>query len=158
MRNLKDIIVERLVISKTKQIEKPTEDQFNQACLDYIQRVQRGYSSFEICINKLPSYSQYTNLVDMDKLPLIDVSKKLTDRFIRCEGEAYLRSVQYDDVDGNDLPIRIYYVNKHEFDTTDISKRGIQIHKVDIYLDKLIDALDAETCVELYDYICNAQR
>ena len=156
MRNLKDIILERLVLSKDRNAKLPTIEEFNKACLDYIERVTNGYPEFEIEMNKLPSYEEYISIYDSDKLPYIDINSNLTP-FLRSSGPSYIKSIQYNE-DTKTLPIRIYYSSKRDFDIEKIKKHGLQIFRVDINLKQLFELLDEKDLIELYEYIITAER
>lgn len=156
MRNLKDIIVERLVLSKDRNTKLPTIEEFNKACLDYIERVTRGYPEFKIEMYELPSYKDYISIYDTDKLPYIDIDSKLTP-FLRSSGPSYIQSIQYYE-NAKTLPIRIDYCSKRDFDVEKIKKHGLQIFRVDINLKQLFELLDDNVLIELYDYIITAER
>lgn len=156
MRNLKDIIVERLVLSKDRNAKLPTIEEFNNACLDYIERVTRGYPEFKIEMYELPSYKDYISIYDSDKLPYIDIDSKLTP-FLQSSGPSYIQSIQYNE-NAKTLPIRIYYSSKRDFDVETIKKHGLEIFRVDINLKQLFELLDETDLIELYEYIITAER
>ena len=156
MRNLKDIILERLVLSKDRNAKIPTIEEFNKACLDYINRVTRGYPEFKIEMYELPSYKDYISIYDTDKLPYIDIDSKLTP-FLRSSGLSYIKSIQYN-ADAKTVPIRIYYSSKRDFDVEKIKKHGLQIFRVDINLKQLFELLNENDLIEIYEYIITAER
>ena len=156
MRNLKDIILERLVLSKDRNAKLPTIEEFNNACLDYINRVTRGYPEFKIEMNKLPSYKEDVSIYDSDKLPYIDIDSKLTP-FLRSSGPSYIQSIQYNE-NAKTVPIRIDYCSKRDVDAEKIKKHGLQIFRVDINLKQLFELLDEKDLIELYEYIITAER
>ena len=156
MRNLKDIVMERLVLSKDKLPILPTIEEFNKACLDYIDRVTKGYPEFKIEMNKLPSYKEYISIYDSDKLPYIDINSNLSP-FLRSSGPSYIQSIQYNE-NTKTLPIRIYYCSKRDFDVVNIKKHGLQIFHIDIKLKQLFELLDENDLVEIYEYIITAER
>jgi hypothetical protein len=156
MRNLKDIIVERLVLSKNRKTKLPSIEEFNKACLDYIERVTRGYPEFKIEMYELQSYKDYTSIYDTDKLPYIDIDSKLTP-FLKSSGPSYIQSIQYNE-DVKTLPIRICYCSKRDVDVEKIKKLGLQIFRVDINLKQLFELLNENDLIELYEYITTAER
>lgn len=156
MRNLKDIIIERLVLSKNKNAKLPTIEEFNNACLDYINRVTNGYPEFKINMYELPSYKEYISIVDTDKLPYIDIKHNLTP-FLHSSGPSYIQSIQYNE-DTKTVPIRIHYSSKRDIDVEKIKKHGLQIFHVDINLKQLFELLHDNDLIELYEYIITAER
>lgn len=126
MRNLKDIICERLNISNNVILERlvltkhKNDDVINAKTLktaleEYTGRV----SSTEIRIVDLPLFMNYKSLYDSDKLPLINVEQKLSYGMLRGSGESYLQKIEYDDGFVS-APIRINYILKSHFDINNI--------------------------------------
>jgi hypothetical protein len=149
MRNLKDIIVERLVLSKHKNdiINIKT---LKSVLKEYTDRV----NSTEIRMVDLPSFKDYKSLYDSDKLPLINVEQKLCYGMLRGSGESYLQKIEYDDGFVS-APIRIYYILKSHFDIDDIKKHGIQIFHADMTIENFIKLFDdnQDVLIEIYEFI-----
>lgn len=161
MRNLKDIICERLNISNNVIIERlvltkhKTNDVINAKTLksaleEYTERV----NSIKICIDDLPSFKDYKSLYDADKLPLINVEQKLCYGMLRGSGEAYLQNIEYDSGFVS-APIRINYILKSHFDIDDIKKHGIQIFHADMTIENFIKLFDdnQDVLIEIYEFI-----
>ena len=171
MRNLKDIISERLnsidtVISKRLNISnnlilerlvltKHKNDvinakTFKSALEEYTERV----NSIKICIDDLPSFKEYKSLYDADKLPLINVEQKLCYGMLRGSGEAYLQNIEYDDGFVS-APIRINYILKSDFDIDNIKKHGIQIFRADMTIENFIGLFNdnQDVLIEIYEFI-----
>ena len=125
MRNLKDIITERLNISNNVIVERLVLSKhknyvinaktLKSALKEYTERV----NSIKMWMYDLPSFKNYKSLYDADKLPLINVEQKLCYGMLRGSGEAYLQSIEYDDGFVS-APIRINYILKSHFDIDDI--------------------------------------
>lgn len=161
MRNLKDIIIERLNISNNVIVERlvltkhKTNDVINAKTLksaleEYTERV----NSIKICIDDLPSFKDYKSLYDADKLPLINVEQKLCYGMLRGSGEAYLQNIEYDDGFVS-APIRINYILKRHFDIDDIKKHGIQIFHADMTIENFIELFkdNQDILIEIYEFI-----
>lgn len=150
MRNLKDIIVERLVLSKHKKNDVINAKTLKSALKEYTERV----NSTEIRIVDLPSFKDYKSLYDSDKLPLINVEQKLCYGMLRGSGEAYLQTIEYDDGFVS-APIRINYILKSHFDIDNIKKHGIQIFRADITIENFIKLFDdnQDVLIEIYEFI-----
>jgi hypothetical protein len=160
MRNLKDIIIERLNISNNVILErlvlsKHKNDIINAKTLksalkEYTERV----NSIKICIDDLPSFKDYKSLYDADKLPLINVEQKLCYGMLRGSGEAYLQNIEYDDGFAS-APIRINYILKSHFDVTNIKKHGIQIFRADMTIENFIELFkdNQDVLTEIYEFI-----
>jgi hypothetical protein len=149
MRNLKDIIVERLVLKKHKNdiINAKT---LKSALEEYTDRV----NSTEIRMVDLPSFTNYKSLYDSDKLPLINVEQKLCYGMLRGSGESYLQKIEYDDGFVS-APIRIYYILKSHFDIDDIKKHGIQVFRADMTIENFIELFkdNQDVLIEIYEFI-----
>lgn len=149
MRNLKDIIIERLVLTKHKNdiINVKT---LKSALKEYTERV----NSIKICIDDLPSFKDYKLLYDADKLPLINVEQKLCYGMLRGGGEAYLQNIEYDDGFAS-APIRINYILKNDFDIDNIKKHGIQIFHADMTIENFIELFkdNQDILIEIYEFI-----
>lgn len=161
MRNLKDIIIERLNISNNVIVERlvltkhKTNDVINAKTLksaleEYTERV----NSIKICIDDLPSFKDYKSLYDADKLPLINVEQKLCYGMLRGSGEAYLQNIEYDDGFVS-APIRINYILKRHFDIDDIKKHGIQVFHADMTIENFIELFkdNQDVLIEIYEFI-----
>ena len=150
MRNLKDIIVERLVLSKHKTNDVINAKTLKSALEEYTERV----NSIKICIDDLPSFKDYKSLYDADKLPLINVEQKLCYGMLRGSGEAYLQNIEYDDGFVS-APIRINYILKRHFDIDDIKKHGIQVFHADMTIENFIELFkdNQDVLIEIYEFI-----
>lgn len=161
MRNLKDIIIERLNISNNVIVERlvlakhKNDDVINAKTLksalkEYTERVNR----IKICIDDLPSFKDYKSLYDADKLPLINVEQKLCYGMLKGSGEAYLQNIEYDDGFVS-APIRINYILKRHFDIDDIKNHGIQIFHADMTIENFIKLFDdnQDVLIEIYEFI-----
>ena len=155
MRNLKDIIIERLVLSKDKKNDTINAKTFKLALEEYTERV----NNTEIRIIDLPSFMNYKSLYDADKLPLINVEQKLCYGMLRGSGEAYLQNIEYDDGFVS-APIRINYILKSHFDVNNIKKHGIQVFRADMTIENFIELFkdNQDTLLEIYEYIITAER
>ena len=149
MRNLKDIIVERLVLSKHKNYTINAKT-LKSALKEYTERV----NSIKICIDDLPSFKDYKSLYDADKLPLINVEQKLCYGMLRGSGEAYLQNIEYDDGFAS-APIRINYILKSHFDIDNIKKHGIQVCHADMTIENFIELFkdNQDVLIEIYEFI-----
>ena len=150
MRNLKDIIVERLVLTKHKTNDVINAKTLKSALEEYTERV----NSIKICIDDLPSFKDYKSLYDADKLPLINVEQKLCYGMLRGSGEAYLQNIEYDDGFVS-APIRINYILKRHFDIDDIKKHGIQVFHADMTIENFIELFkdNQDVLIEIYEFI-----
>lgn len=150
MRNLKDIIVERLVLAKHKNDDVINAKTLKSALKEYTERV----NSIKICIDDLPSFKDYKSLYDADKLPLINVEQKLCYGMLRGSGEAYLQNIEYDDGFVS-APIRINYILKRHFDIDDIKKHGIQVFHADMTIENFIELFkdNQDVLIEIYEFI-----
>lgn len=160
MRNLKDIICERLNISNNVIIERLVLTKhrnytinaktLKSALEEYTNRV----NSIKICIDDLPSFKDYKSLYDADKLPLINVEQKLCYGMLRGSGEAYLQNIEYDDEFAS-APIRINYILKNDFDIDNIKKHGIQIFHADMTIKNFIELFkdNQDVLIEIYEFI-----
>lgn len=150
MRNLKDIIVERLVLSKHKKNDGINAKTLKTALKEYTERV----NSIKICIDDLPSFKEYKSIYDADKLPLINVEQKLSYGMLRGSGKAYLQSIEYDDGFAS-APIRINYILESDFDKKQIQRYGIQVFHSDMTIENFIKLFkdNEDVLIELYDYI-----
>lgn len=150
MRNLKDIIVERLVLAKHKNDDVINAKTLKSALKEYTERV----NSIKICIDDLPSFKDYKSLYDADKLPLINVEQKLSYGMLRGSGEAYLQSIEYDDGFVS-APIRINYILKSHFDIDNIKKHGIQVFHADMTIENFIELFkdNQDILIEIYEFI-----
>ena len=148
MRNLKDIIVERLVLTKHKNDDVINAKTLKSALKEYTERV----NSIKMWMYDLPSFKDYKSLYDADKLPLINVEQKLCYGMLRGEGEAYLQSIEYDDGFVS-APIRINYILKSHFDIDNIKKHGIQIFHADMTIENFIKLFDdnQDVLIEIYE-------
>lgn len=149
MRNLKDIILERLVISKDKNANISAND-FKLACAEYVEKM----NTTKILIDDLPSFKEYKSIYDADKLPLINVEQKLSYGMLRGSGKAYLQSIEYDDGFAS-APIRINYILESDFDKKQIQRYGIQVFHADMTIENFIKLFkdNEDVLIELYDYI-----
>ena len=149
MRNLKDIIVERLVLTKHKTNDVINAKTLKSALEEYTERV----NSIKICIDDLPSFKDYKSLYDADKLPLINVEQKLCYGMLRGSGEAYLQNIEYDGFVS--APIRINYILKRHFDIDDIKKHGIQVFHADMTIENFIELFkdNQDVLIEIYEFI-----
>lgn len=149
MRNLKDIIIERLVLSKDKNNSISVND-FKLACAEYVEKM----NTTKILIDDLPSFKDYKSIYDADKLPLINVEQKLSYGMLRGSGKAYLQSIEYDDGFVS-APIRINYILESDFDKKQIQRYGIQIFHADMTIENFIKLFkdNEDVLIELYDYI-----
>lgn len=150
MRNLKDIIVERLVLTKHKNDDVINAKTLKSALKEYTERV----NSIKMWMYDLPSFTNYKSLYDSDKLPLINVEQKLCYGMLRGEGEAYLQSIEYDDGFVS-APIRINYILKSHFDIDDIKKHGIQVFHADMTIENFIELFkdNQDVLIEIYEFI-----
>lgn len=150
MRNLKDIIVERLVLTKHKNDDVINAKTLKSALKEYTERV----NSIKICMDDLPSFKDYKSLYDADKLPLINVEQKLCYGMLRGGGEAYLQNIEYDDGFAS-APIRINYILKNDFDIDNIKKHGIQIFHADMTIENFIELFkdNQDVLIEIYEFI-----
>lgn len=160
MRNLKDIICERLNISNNVIIERLVLSKhknytinaktLKSALKEYTERV----NSVEIRIVDLPLFNDYKSLYDADKLPLINVEQNLSYGMLRGSGEAYLQSIEYDDGFVS-APIRINYIIKNDFDIDNIKKHGIQIFHADMTIENFIELFkdNQDVLIEIYEFI-----
>lgn len=150
MRNLKDIIVERLVLTKHKTNDVINAKTLKSALKEYTERVNR----IKICIDDLPSFKDYKSLYDADKLPLINVEQKLCYGMLKGSGEAYLQNIEYDDGFVS-APIRINYILKRHFDIDDIKKHGIQVFHADMTIENFIELFkdNQDVLIEIYEFI-----
>lgn len=150
MRNLKDIIVERLVLTKHKNDDVINAKTLKTALEEYTDRV----NSIKISIDDLPSFKDYKSLYDADKLPLINVEQKLCYGMLRGSGEAYLQNIEYDSGFVS-APIRINYILKSHFDIDNIKKHGIQIFHADMNIENFIELFkdNQDVLIEIYEFI-----
>ena len=150
MRNLKDIIVERLVLTKHKNDDVINAKTLKSALKEYTERV----NSIKMWMYDLPSFKDYKSLYDADKLPLINVEQKLCYGMLRGEGEAYLQSIEYDDGFVS-APIRINYILKSHFDIDNIKKHGIQVFRADMTVENFIELFkdNQDVLIEIYEFI-----
>ena len=149
MRNLKDIIVERLVLTKHRNYTINAKT-LKSALEEYTVRVNWK----QIRMVDLPSFTNYKSLYDSDKLPLINVEQKLCYGMLRGEGESYLQKIEYDDGFVS-APIRIYYILKSHFDIDDIKKHGIQVFHADMTIENFIELFkdNQDVLIEIYEFI-----
>lgn len=150
MRNLKDIIIERLVLTKHKNDDVINAKTLKSALKEYTERV----NSIKMWMYDLPSFKDYKSLYDADKLPLINVEQKLCYGMLRGEGEAYLQSIEYDDGFVS-APIRINYILKSHFDIDNIKKHGIQVFRADMTVENFIELFkdNQDVLIEIYEFI-----
>lgn len=149
MRNLKDIIIERLVLTKHQNYTINAKT-LKSALEEYTDRV----NSTEIRMVDLPSFTNYKSLYDSDKLPLINVEQKLCYGMLRGSGESYLQKIEYDDGFAS-APIRINYILKNDFDIDNIKKHGIQIFHADMTIENFIELFkdNQDVLIEIYEFI-----